>query len=220
MKRFCIATTLLLLPFFVFAENASSVKAVDDYTLKGTQNFLSDIQTGNEDGTINVVIEIPTGTTGKWEVNTKDATTIIWEFKKGKPRTVDYLNGYPANYGLVPRTAMPAEFGGDGEAIDMIVIGDALPRGEVVKVKVLGIFHLQEGDEFDGKLVSVLADSPMAKANSLSELNKMSPGIVDTVSEWFGNYKGPGEIELTAVGSIEEAMDILLTSAGAYEAAK
>jgi inorganic pyrophosphatase len=194
---------------------ASSMTLIDDYTLQGKVNFISGLETGDSDGNINAVIEIPKGTKGKWEVSGDDPTKIIWEFKKGKPRTVEYLNGYPANYGTVPRTAMPADFGGDGEPLDIVVLGKVLPRGEVVKVKVLGILNMQEGDEFDGKLLAAVVGSPEAKASSWQELNTMMPKSVDVVSSWFANYKGPGEITLT-IGSTEEAMEIVTASANAY----
>lgn len=199
---------------------AASMKVVDDYTLQGSVDFISGIETGDADGNINVVIEIPKGTKGKWEVSGDDPTKIIWEFKKGKPRTVEYLDGYPGNYGTVPRTSMPAEFGGDGEPLDVVVLGDVLPRGEIVKVKILGILNLQEGDEFDGKLIAAVIGSKEAKASTWEELNKMIPQSVDVVSSWFSNYKGPGEIELTGIGSAEQAMEIVAASASAYDASK
>jgi len=61
-----------------------------------------------------------------------------------------------------------------------------------------------------------LIGSKESKASTWEELNKMIPGSVDTVSSWFSNYKGPGEIELTGIGSAEQAMEIVAASAGAY----
>ena len=219
LKQAFIIGSLAFSSFSISADSliSSSVTQIDEYTLQGKVDFLSGIGTGDADGNINVVIEIPKGTKGKWEVSGDDHTKIIWEFKKGKPRTVEYLDGYPANYGSVPRTAMPATFGGDGDPLDIVVLGDVLPRGEVVKVKVLGILNLQEGDEFDGKLIAVVVGSKEAKATSWEELNAMIPNSVDTVSDWFSGYKGPGEIELLSIGSIEEAMEIVTASAEAFE---
>lgn len=209
----------LTLSFACFASDglvSSSMTVVDDYTLQGKVNFISGIESGDAEGNVNVVIEIPKGTKGKWEVSGDDPTKIIWEFKKGKPRTVEYMDGYPGNYGTVPRTSMPQEFGGDGEPLDVVVLGKVLPRGEVVKVKVLGMLNLQEGNEFDGKLIAVVLGSEEAKANTWQELNEMMPGSVDVVSSWFSNYKGPGEIELKGIGSADEAMQVVSASATAY----
>lgn len=222
IKKAALFGALASISFGIAADNlvAKTMKVIDDYTLQGSVDFVSGIETGDADGNINVVIEIPKGTKGKWEVSGDDPTKIIWEFKKGKPRTVEHNGGYPANYGTVPQTAMPAEFGGDGEPLDVVVLGDVLPRGEIVKVKILGIMNLQEGDEFDGKLLAAVIGSKEAKANTWEELNSMIPKSVDTVSDWFSGYKGPGEIELTGIGSAEQAMEIVSASASAYQSAK
>ena len=45
-----------------------------------------------------------------------------------KPREVKYL-GYPGNYGMIPRTLLPKELGGDGDPLDVIVLGPAVERG-------------------------------------------------------------------------------------------
>lgn len=195
---------------------SDSVTVVDDYTLQAPVDLLSGIDTGDAEGNINVVIEIPKGTDGKWEINGDNPTQIIWEFKNGLPRTVDYMGGYPANYGSVPRTAMPASFGGDGDPLDIIVLGDTLPRGEVVQVKVIAMLNLQEEDEFDGKLVAIPITMEAAAASSVSDLENYMPGVMETVASWFSSYKGPGEIELLSIGEPDEAMEVLVASANAY----
>ena len=73
------------------------------------------------------MIEIPTGTTAKWEV-VKPSGELRWEFDQGRPRVVRYL-GYPGNYGMIPRTLLPKEEGGDGDPLDVVVLGPAVPRG-------------------------------------------------------------------------------------------
>jgi inorganic pyrophosphatase len=209
----------LTLPLTGFANSdliAPSLTALDDYTLQANINFVADIEARDAEGNINVVIEIPKGTTGKWEVSADDATKLIWEFVDNKPRTIDYLGGYPANYGAVPQTAMPLEFGGDGEALDVIVLGEALARGSLAKVKVLGVLNLQEGNEYDGKLLGVVVGSKEAQASSWDELNKMMPGSVDTVSSWFSNYKGAGKLELKSIGPVDEALKIIDAASRTY----
>ncbi len=100
---------------------APNLRLIDSYTIVGPKNFLTDYEPVNRDGTINVVVEIPTGTTAKWEV-TKPDGKLQWEFKRGKPRVVKYL-GYPGNYGMLPRTLLAKEDGGDGDPLDVIVLG-------------------------------------------------------------------------------------------------
>ena len=103
------------------------------------------------------------------------------------------------------------------EVEEMIVLGDALPRGEVVKVRLVGVLNLQEGDEFDAKILAVRKGSPEDGATDLDDLNQRFGGVIDTVKEWFTNYKGPdGGITIKDVGNAASAMEILTVSAEAF----
>lgn len=222
-KQICMLVVVAFLAGFCSIAAAqdpvsSKVTVVDDYTLKGEKDFYKDYPAGDSDGYIHAVIEIPKGTTGKWEVNTKDSTQIVWEFKKGKPRVVDYMGGYSANYGSVPQTAMPKDFGGDGENVDIVVLGDAIPRGEVVKVKVVGLLNIVEPDGFDPKILAVKAGSPEAGEPTIDALNSKYDNIVNETASWFENYKGPdASITVESIGNADEAMTVLLA---AIEASK
>ena len=99
-------------------------EAKDPYTKKGENNYLTGYEAVHDDGDINVVVEIPTGSVQKWEVD-KTSGNLKWEFVDGKPREVKYL-GYPGNYGMIPRTLLPKELGGDGDPLDVIVLGPAV----------------------------------------------------------------------------------------------
>ena len=110
------------------ASYGAGLTTVDPFTLQGHGNILTDYPALNENsGTINVVIEIPAGTAAKWEVDKRDGA-LRWEIEDGRPRVVRYL-GYPGNYGMVPRTLLPEEVGGDGDALDVLVLGPALEHG-------------------------------------------------------------------------------------------
>lgn len=186
---------------------APGLKAIDHYTLVGERNLLTGYQPKSPDGDINVVVEIPTGTVEKWEV-TKPEGSLKWEFKKGKPRIVKYL-GYPGNYGMIPRTLLPKELGGDGDPLDVIVLGPAVPRGSVVEAKLIGVLKLLDGGEQDDKLIAVLANTALYEAGNLKELKEKFRGVTTIVETWFINYKGPGELVSKGYGEVEEARKIL-----------
>ena len=178
-----------------------------EYSLSSGLNYLSDIEPINSDGTINVVVEIPTGTNEKWEVS-KETGDIEWEFKKGKPRIVKFL-GYPTNYGMIPRTLLSKDKGGDGDPLDVILIGSYIPRGNIVSGKVIGVLKMLDGGEIDDKLLMIQEDSPLYKANSVEELKEEFPGALSIIEKWFESYKGPGEIKTNGYGSVFEAENIL-----------
>ena len=85
------------------------------------KNFIKDHNTINQDNSFNVVIEIPSGTNEKWEVS-KLSGSIVREFYMGKPRDINF-GPYPVNYGMLPRTVLPISRGGDGDPLDIFVLG-------------------------------------------------------------------------------------------------
>jgi inorganic pyrophosphatase len=169
--------------------------------LKGEKNFLNDYDPHNLDGTINAVIEIPAGTTAKYEVN-KGTGMLELEQRDGSPRYVQYL-GYPCNYGLIPRTVLLKEKGGDGDAVDVCVLGPAVPIGSVVKTRILGLLNLLDGGEVDDKVILVLDNSPFAVCKSMEDLDARFPGVTTILKTWFTSYKGrdkAGKLKLSSTG--------------------
>jgi len=73
----------------------------------------------------------------KWEVDKTDGK-MKWEFVDKKPRTINYL-GCPGNYGMIPGTLLSKELGGDGDPLDVIVLGPPVERGSIVKCKLTSV---------------------------------------------------------------------------------
>ncbi len=185
-------------------------------TNQGDVNLLTGFMPLHEDGDVNVVVEIPTGTLEKWEVD-KSNGQLQLEFIDNKPRIVNYL-GYPGNYGMIPRTLLSKESGGDGDPLDVIVLGPPVQRGSTIKCKIIGVLFLLDRGEQDDKLVAVLADTPLYGINSISELNQNYVGISEILQLWFTNYKGPGKMESKGFGEKDIAMDILGAAIQEYQA--
>lgn len=180
----------------------------------GDLHFVRDISSRTDEGLVNVVIEIPAGTNAKWEV-VKSTGKLELEQHNGRPRVVDYL-AYPGNYGMVPRTLLPKELGGDGDPLDVIVLGPALERGSVVAVRLIGVLELLDGGEQDDKLIAVQPGSPLGDASSLAELDDRYVGISQILEIWFSNYKGPGKMEAKGFGDPTRASEILEAAISAY----
>ncbi|MFA0441945.1 ParB-like protein [Vibrio sp. 10N.222.51.C12] len=209
MLRYKTTSTANGLSYDLAAASAPALKQLDQFTLEANSSF-NDYPAASADGIVNAIVEIPTGTSAKWELSKDNDKQVIWEHKKGAPRVVNYL-GYPGNYGSIPRTALPKEFGGDGDPLDVIVLGQSVPRGEVVPVRLIGVMKMLDDGEQDDKLVGVLTnDSPFKDVTSLNDLNTTYPGVQDIVGLWFENYKGPdGGMELQGWGDDVEANKIL-----------
>jgi inorganic pyrophosphatase len=169
--------------------------------LKGEKNFWNGYDPVNVDGTVNVVIEIAAGTTAKYMVDLKSGM-IELEQKNGAPRYVQYL-GYPCNYGNIPRSVLLKSKGGDGDAVDALVLGPAVPTGSVVKGRAIGILSLMDTGEKDDKVVVVMENSPFASVRSIEELDRKFPGVTSILQTWFTSYKGrdkDGKLYLSSPG--------------------
>lgn len=182
--------------------------------LRGPRDFLNGYPALNPDGTVNAVIEIPAGTSAKWEVDKSDGS-MRWERQGESNRMIRYLP-YPANYGLIPQTRLPAEEGGDGDPLDVVVLAPALNRGTVVPVRLIAVLRLRDRGQRDDKLLAVVPGTPMGEVDDLSGLVKDFPGTAQIIETWFHNYKGPGQTESQGFAGADEAAAILQRAMAAY----
>lgn len=194
---------------------AAESQHVDAYTLRGEKHFVHDFAPRTDSGLIRAVIEIPAGTTEKWEVDKSDGQ-LKWEFKNGSPRVVRFLP-YPGNYGMIPRTMLPKEAGGDGDPLDVLVLAPAVPRGSVIEVKLIGVLKLLDGGEQDDKLLAVLPGTALAGVSDLLELKTQFPGVLEIVEQWMTGYKGPSVMQSRGFGDRADALRVLDHAIRAYE---
>jgi inorganic pyrophosphatase len=165
---------------------------------------------------LQVVIEIPAGTNEKWEVN-KQTGQLEWQkISEDSMRVVDYLP-YPANYGFVPRTHLPKEAGGDGDPVDVLVLGPSVARGTLLKVQLIGIIHMLDQGEGDAKLLAVVANEKILRVESLAELEERYPGILDILSTWLKNYKGKNSVTILGADDKDPALRYLEDALNAFE---
>ena len=218
LKKVCILSVLV--SALAFGENVAvnhSEKLIADgkYILKSEKNLITAMPAKNKDGSINILVEIPSGTNGKWEVN-KETGNLDWEFKKGVPRVVQYLP-YPVNYGMIPKTLSPEEIGGDGDPLDVLLLGEAVPRGAYVKGKLVGVMYMKDHGETDDKLIAVAEGSPFENINTISELKEQFPGTLEILQTWFVNYKGIGEdMKVNGFSGKKEADKVLNEAVKGY----
>ncbi len=209
-----VAAALLSVPFVTQDPNvqestvplAAGLSFADPLTIKAPHDFLRGFPAKTGERTANAVVEIPCGTNEKWEV--KQDGVMRWDLKNGAPRVVEYL-GYPANYGIVPRAMLGKEIGGDGDPLDVLVLGPAMPRGTVASVVVIGSIQLVDGGETDDKLLAVVATGPLGKIDSLDDLEREKPGVTAILKTWFENYKGKGKLTCPGFGSRGNALELL-----------
>lgn len=196
------------------AAHAADAVMKDRYTLVGEDSFLSGYEPVAASGNVNVVVEIPAGTNQKWEVD-ESTGEMRWDFKHGSPQVIEYL-AYPGNYGMIPRTLLPSRDGGDGDPLDIVVLGAGVSRGSVVEARVIGVLKILDRGDRDDKLIAVMPGTPLGSVTSLDQLDSSFAGITDILETWFLNYKGPGKIVSEGFAGGTEAQRILKQAMDAY----
>lgn len=159
-------------------------------TLAAASNLHTAAPAPTGTGPVHAVVEIPAGTSDKWEV-TEDGRALAIERQDGQRRRIDYLP-YPANYGFLPRTRLATNEGGDGDPVDVVLLGPAAPCGAVVEARIVGALRLLDDGEQDDKMLAVRPGAPLGDVHGLDELRDRYPGVLDILETWFVHYKGPG----------------------------
>uniref|UniRef100_A0A8C1HLA3 inorganic diphosphatase n=1 Tax=Cyprinus carpio carpio TaxID=630221 RepID=A0A8C1HLA3_CYPCA len=138
------------------------------------------------------------------QIATKDPLNPIkQDVKKGNLRYVANVfphKGYIWNYGAIPQTwedpgHKDNDTGccGDNDPIDVCEIGNKVCcRGDVIKVKVLGVLAMIDEGETDWKVIAINVDDPNAKDfNNISDVKRLKPGYLEATVDWFRRYKVP-----------------------------
>lgn len=180
-----------------------------------TLNVLNDIKPLLKDGDVNAVVEIPAGTINKWELD-KLTGEIRWEMIDKKPRVINYI-GYPGNYGMIPQTLLSTEKGGDGDPLDILILGPPVERSSILKCNIIGVLYLADNGEQDDKLIAISSNSPMYGVESIDELNLNYRGVTEIVKLWFLNYKGAGKMKSKGFGNKQAAIKILTAAMNEYQ---
>lgn len=162
---------------------------------------------GSDASIVNFVNEIPRGEQAKMEIATdEESNPIKQDVKKGALRFYKWGPSL-VNYGAVPQTwedprdtHAELQLNGDGDPLDVTEIGSkVMPFGAVYPVKVLGCLALLDEGEVDWKIIAINCDDPLAaQMNDIADVERLMPGKVDEVRQWFRLYKtaeGKGENE-------------------------
>ncbi len=151
-------------------------------------------------GVINVVVEIPTGSSHKIEWNRKLA---VFELDRVDPA----IFAKPTNYGFIPQTLDE-----DGDELDALIItNDPLSTGIFLKAKVIGVMKFEDDGEIDDKVIVVPADDRNT-GNAINSLEDLPKQLLAQIEHHFTHYKDlkkPGSTIVKGFGDAEEAKTII-----------
>jgi inorganic pyrophosphatase len=155
---------------------------------------------GLRTGSLNFVCEIPRCSRKKYEIATDEpGNPIKQDEKKGQLRVFKKGDIF-FNYGCFPRTWEDPDFvhpdvgvGGDNDPLDVCEIGIRIvPTAEVRQVKILGVLCLIDDGEADWKIIAIdETDRWAPELNDMDDVERLLPGVIGTIREWFRTYKVP-----------------------------
>ena len=156
---------------------------------------------GNVDGgVINVVVEIPAGSSHKIEWNRDLA---VMQLDRVDPK----IFAKPTNYGFIPQTLDE-----DGDELDALIItNDPLPTGIFLEAKVIGVMKFEDDGEVDDKIVVVPADDRNT-GNAINSLEDLPKQLIAQMEHHFTHYKDLKKANSTIVkgwGNVDEAKAII-----------
>lgn len=151
-------------------------------------------------GVINVVIEIPTGSSHKIEWNRELA---VMQLDRVEPA----IFAKPTNYGFIPQTLDE-----DGDELDVLLItNEPLPTGIFLEAKVIGVMKFADDGEVDDKIVAVPADDRNT-GNAINALSDLPAQLIKQIEFHFNHYKDlkkPGTTTVQSWGDAAEAKSVI-----------
>ena len=100
---------------------------------------------------------------------------------------------------MIPNTLLSKENGGDGDPLDVFVLGSRLVRAQNIDIKVVGYIDVMDGDERDCKLIAIDNDKNYLNVNTLQDLYNNYPGIIEILILWLSNYKNNDKVKVLSV---------------------
>jgi len=164
-------------------------------------DFNKILNSGNvDDGTVNVVIEIPTGSNNKIEWNREKACFQL-------DRVEPMIFAKPINYGFIPKTIDE-----DGDELDALVFtNEPLPMGIFLEAKIIGVLKFEDDGEIDDKIIVVPVDDRNT-GDIIESLNDIPKQKMDQIIHHFTHYKDlkkPNSTVVKGLGDADEAKKII-----------
>lgn len=151
-------------------------------------------------GIVNVVVEIPQGSSHKIEWNRELA---VMQLDRVEPA----IFAKPTNYGFIPQTLDE-----DGDELDALIVTDEpLPTGIFLEARVIGVMKFADDEEVDDKVIVVPADDRNT-GNAIKTLADLPDQLLKQIEFHFNHYKDlkkPGTTIVEKFGDAEEAKAVI-----------
>ncbi|MBO1324867.1 inorganic diphosphatase [Acetobacter sp. TBRC 12305] len=158
---------------------------------------------------INVVIEIPQGSSVKYEIDKESGALVVDRF-------LFTPMAYPTAYGFIPNT-----LAADGDPTDALVLTPTnVVPGCVIRARPIGVLKMEDESGQDEKIICVPHDKVHPEYTKVQTVADLPEITVKAIEHFFTRYKDleAGKwVKVTGWGTKEEAGAFILK---ALEAAK
>jgi inorganic pyrophosphatase len=159
---------------------------------------LSKIPAGkNPPEDIFVVVEIPQGSSIKYEVDKESGAVFVDRFLF----TAMY---YPFNYGFIPNTL--AE---DGDPTDVLVVSsEAVVPGSVIRCRPIGMLEMEDEEGIDTKIIAVPVSKLDRTFENIKDVKDLPEATLEKIKHFFEHYKELEKgkwVKVREFKSVEEA---------------
>lgn len=127
---------------------------------------------------VNVLIEIPQGSSVKYEID-KDSGALFID------RFLYTSMSYPFNYGYVPQT-----IDGDGDGIDVLVLSSQVVQaGTVLPARPIGMLEMEDEEGMDTKVIAVPTKKIDPFFANIEDVSDLADAYKNKIKHFFDSYK-------------------------------
>lgn len=139
---------------------------------------ISKIKVGSIPDKINAIIEIPYGSSVKYELDKESGAVFV-------DRVMASAVFYPANYGFIANTLAD-----DGDPVDILVLNEyPIQAGAVIPCRLIGVLVMEDESGMDEKLLAVPTSKVDARFEDIKSLDDVPKATLSKIKNFFETYK-------------------------------
>lgn len=133
---------------------------------------------GNIPDKINAIIEIPYGSSVKYELDKESGAVFV-------DRVMASAVFYPANYGFIANTLAD-----DGDPVDILVLNEyPIQAGAVIPCRLIGVLVMEDESGMDEKLLALPTSKVDARYEDIKSLDDVPKATLAKIKNFFETYK-------------------------------
>lgn len=150
---------------------------------------------------INVVVDIPTGSSNKYEYQEEKGYFSL-------DRVLYSPMFFPFDYGFIPQTTA-----GDGDPLDVVLL-TSFPTfpGCVIKSRPIGILFMKDEKGTDHKIIAVPQKKVDPRTKPLQKIEDLPSHLKEEIETFFKDYKKLEKgkfVEIENWGGVSEAQKVI-----------